>query len=104
VVSECSGQFKTQRALGALLQASIWAGQRCDVACPLLTWPDCRRGSLNVVFGINHRLYDPSRHRLLTAASCTTTAWPRCLKVVHEFLGIRHGSITTLHDVTATQS
>jgi glyceraldehyde 3-phosphate dehydrogenase len=59
--------------------------------------------ALNVVFGINHHLYDPLRHRLLTAASCTTNCLAPVVKVVHESFGIEHGSITTLHDVTNTQ-
>ena len=59
--------------------------------------------ALNVVFGINHPLYDPQRHRLLTAASCTTNCLAPVVKVVHESFGIRHGAITTLHDVTNTQ-
>jgi glyceraldehyde 3-phosphate dehydrogenase len=56
-----------------------------------------------VVFGINHHLYDPSRHRLVTAASCTTNALAPLVQVVHSAFRIRHGSITTLHDVTNTQ-
>jgi glyceraldehyde 3-phosphate dehydrogenase len=59
--------------------------------------------ALNVVYGINHPLYDPALHRLLTAASCTTNCLAPVVKVVHESFGIRHGSITTLHDVTNTQ-
>jgi glyceraldehyde 3-phosphate dehydrogenase len=55
------------------------------------------------VFGINHGLYDPARHRVITAASCTTNCLAPVVKVVHESFGIRHGSITTLHDVTNTQ-
>jgi glyceraldehyde 3-phosphate dehydrogenase len=59
--------------------------------------------ALNVVFGINHHLYDPARHRLLTAASCTTNCLAPLVQVIHGTFGIRHGSITTLHDVTNTQ-
>jgi len=58
---------------------------------------------LNIVYGINHGLYDPARHRVITAASCTTNCLAPVVKVVHESFGIRHGSITTLHDVTNTQ-
>ena len=56
-----------------------------------------------MVFGINHQLLDPQRHRLVTAASCTTNCLAPVVQVVHESFGIRHGSITTLHDVTNTQ-
>ena len=59
--------------------------------------------ALNIVYGINDHLYDPGRHRLLTAASCTTNCLAPVVKVVHEGFGIRHGMITTIHDITNTQ-
>ena len=52
--------------------------------------------------GVNDRLYEPERHRLLTAASCTTNCLAPVVKVVHEAIGIRHGQITTIHDPTNT--
>ena len=58
--------------------------------------------ALNIVVGVNDRLYDPTRHRLLTAASCTTNCLAPVVKVVHEAIGIRHGQITTIHDPTNT--
>jgi len=57
----------------------------------------------NIVFGINHGTYVPDRHRILTAASCTTNCLAPVVKVVHGSFGIRHGSITTLHNITNTQ-
>ena len=54
--------------------------------------------------GINDHLYDPAIHDIVTAASCTTNCLAPVVKVVHEKLGIRHGAITTLHDVTNTQT
>lgn len=61
-------------------------------------------GALNVVMGVNHQLFDPVQHRIVTAASCTTNCLAPVVKVIHENLGIRHGSITTIHDLTNTQS
>jgi glyceraldehyde 3-phosphate dehydrogenase len=72
------------------------------VACPVKGEIACEQ-ALNIVFGINHQLYEPERHRLITAASCTTNCLAPVVKVVHEQFGIRHGSITTLHDITNTQ-
>jgi glyceraldehyde 3-phosphate dehydrogenase len=57
---------------------------------------------LNVVFGVNHDLYDPAKHPIVTAASCTTNCLAPVVKVVHEAIGIRHGQITTIHDPTNT--
>ena len=59
--------------------------------------------ALNVVYGINHTDYLPSQHNIITAASCTTNCLAPIVKVIHEEIGIKHGSITTLHNVTNTQ-
>jgi glyceraldehyde 3-phosphate dehydrogenase len=58
---------------------------------------------LNVVVGVNEHLYDPARHRIVTAASCTTNCLAPVVKVLHEGIGIERGAITTVHDVTNTQ-
>ncbi len=60
-------------------------------------------GALNIVYGVNDHLYDPTNHRLLTAASCTTNCLAPVVKVMHEKIGILHGSMTTIHDITNTQ-
>ena len=60
-------------------------------------------GALNLVIGVNDDLYDPAEHDVVTAASCTTNCLAPVVKVIHEGIGIRHGSITTLHDMTNTQ-
>lgn len=61
-------------------------------------------GALNIVYGINDDLYDPSQHNLLTAASCTTNCLAPVVKVMHDHIGIVHGSMTTIHDITNTQT
>ena len=100
MVLECSGKFKTPQTLQPYFdQLGL---KRVVVACPV-KGEIAGAEALNLVFGINHQLYDPSRHHLLTAASCTTNCLAPVVKVVHESFGIRHGSITTLHDVTNTQ-
>ena len=58
---------------------------------------------LNIVMGCNDHLYDPEGHDVVTAASCTTNCIAPVVKVIKEKLGIVHGLITTLHDVTNTQ-
>ncbi len=62
------------------------------------------QGALNLVYGINDHLYDPAQHRLLTAASCTTNCLAPVIKVLLEKIGIVHGSMTTVHDITNTQT
>ncbi len=61
-------------------------------------------GALNVVVGVNDDRYDPSVHDIVTAASCTTNCLAPLVQVLHEGLGILRGSITTLHDLTNTQT
>ena len=61
-------------------------------------------GALNIVYGINDELYDPAVHDLLTAASCTTNSLAPVIKVLHEKIGIVHGCMTTIHDITNTQT
>jgi glyceraldehyde 3-phosphate dehydrogenase len=100
MVLECSGKFKTPQTLQPYFdQVGL---QRVVVACPV-KGPIAGAEALNIVFGINHHLYDPGLHRLVTAASCTTNCLAPVVKVVHGSFGIEHGSITTLHDVTNTQ-
>jgi glyceraldehyde 3-phosphate dehydrogenase len=61
-------------------------------------------GALNIVYGINDHLYDPAVHHLITAASCTTNCLAPVVKVMHEQIGIKHGCMTTIHDITNTQT
>jgi glyceraldehyde 3-phosphate dehydrogenase len=100
LVLECSGRIKTPETLQPYFDAV--GLPRVLVACPV-KGTIAGEEALNVVYGINHHLYDPNRHRLVTAASCTTNCLAPVVKVVQEHFGIRHGSITTLHDVTNTQ-
>ncbi len=61
-------------------------------------------GALNIVYGINDNQYNPSEHHLITAASCTTNCLAPVVKVIHEKIGIKHGCMTTIHDITNTQT
>ena len=63
-----------------------------------------KRGAVNVVVGVNDGAYEPDRHDVVTAASCTTNCLAPVVKVLHEGIGIRRGSVTTLHDMTNTQT
>jgi glyceraldehyde 3-phosphate dehydrogenase len=62
------------------------------------------QGALNIVYGINDNRYEASRHHLLSAASCTTNCLAPVVKVMHERIGITHGCMTTIHDITNTQT
>lgn len=94
IVLECTGKFLQPEQLQAYFDRGV---RRVIVAAPVKD-----PAALNIVVGVNDNLYDPSRHRLLTAASCTTNCLAPVVKVVHEAIGIRHGQITTIHDPTNT--
>jgi len=95
IVLECSGTFRSVESLEPYFAAGVGT---VIVAAPV------KAGALNVVMGVNDHLYDPAVHRLLTAASCTTNCLAPVVKVIHETIGIRHGVITTVHDLTNTQT
>jgi len=96
VVIEASGKMKTKTVLQTYLDQGV---KRVVVTAPVK-----EEGVLNVVMGVNDAAYDPALHRIVTAASCTTNCLALVVKVIHEALGIKHGSITTIHDLTNTQS
>ena len=95
IVLECSGKFRTPQTLAAYFQQGV---RKVIVAAPV------KQDALNVVVGVNDHLYQPDIHHLLTAASCTTNCLAPVVKVIHEGIGIRHGMITTIHDMTNTQT
>ena len=96
VVIEASGKMRDSTMLQAYLDQGV---KRVVVTAPVK-----QAGILNVVMGVNDDLYDADAHKIVTAASCTTNCLAPIVKVIHEKLGIKHGMITTIHDLTNTQS
>ena len=94
IVLECTGKLLTLEKLQGYFRRGV---KRVIVSAPVK-----EDGALNIVVGVNDKAYDPSRHRILTAASCTTNCLAPVVKVIHEGIGIRHGQITTIHDPTNT--
>ena len=96
LVIEASGQFKSKALLEKYLQQGV---KRV-----LVTAPVKQEGVLDLVMGVNHHLYNAEEHALVTAASCTTNCLAPVVQVLHKALGIKHGSMTTIHDITNTQT
>jgi glyceraldehyde 3-phosphate dehydrogenase len=94
VVLECTGKFLKMEQLQGYFDRGV---KQVIVAAPVK-----EAAALNVVVGVNDHLYVPAKHRLLTAASCTTNCLAPVVKVLFEAIGIRHGQITTIHDPTNT--
>lgn len=96
VVIDCTGVFKSEAALAPYFNAGV---KKVVVSAPVKDG-----NAANIVYGVNHDIYDAGAHRIVTAASCTTNCLAPVVKVIHENLTIKHGSITTIHDVTNTQT
>ena len=94
MVLECTGRFRTLEKLAGYFTKGV---QKVMVAAPVQD-----DQALNLVYGINDHLYNPIKHNIVTAASCTTNCLAPLVKVVHENIGIQHGQITTIHDPTNT--
>ncbi|GAV20141.1 glyceraldehyde 3-phosphate dehydrogenase [Mariprofundus micogutta] len=94
IVIESTGAFRKPEQLQAYFDQGV---KKVIVAAPV-------EGALNIVYGINDHLYDSDKHNLLTAASCTTNCLAPVVKVMHEGIGIKHGCMTTIHDITNTQT
>lgn len=96
VVIDCTGVLTTEAKLAPYFDAGV---KKVVVSAPVKDGD-----AANIVYGINHDIYEPDRHSIVTAASCTTNCLAPVVKVIHENLQFKHGSITTIHDVTNTQT
>ncbi len=96
VVMECTGVHKDRQSLDQYLAQGV---KRVVVSAPVKD--DTVQ---NIVVGVNDHLFEPDRHPIVTAASCTTNCLAPVVKVIHEKLGIERGSMTTVHDITNTQT
>lgn len=94
IVLECTGKFRQPEQLQHYFDQGV---KKVIVAAPV-------EGALNIVYGINDDEYDPAVNHLMTAASCTTNCLAPVIKVLHEKVGIKHGCMTTIHDMTNTQT
>jgi len=96
IVIEASGKFKSSAALANYLEQGVKK--------VIVTAPVKEDEIANIVMGVNHSIYDSKTHDIVTAASCTTNCLAPVVKVLHESIGIKHGSMTTIHDITNTQT
>ncbi len=94
LIIDCTGKFKTAEALQCYFDQNI---KKVLVSAPV---PE---PALNIVYGINHHEYNADEHHIITAASCTTNCLAPVVKVMHENIGIKHGCMTTIHNITNTQ-
>ncbi|MCX7978501.1 MAG: type I glyceraldehyde-3-phosphate dehydrogenase, partial [Bdellovibrionaceae bacterium] len=85
LVLECTGALKDRNDY----EKHITAGaKRVMISAP------AEGVDLTVVFGVNHKEYDPNKHKFISNASCTTNCLAPIAKVMHEVFGIEHGLMT----------
>lgn len=94
VVLECTGKFRTRESLQPYLDQGV---KQVIVAAPM------KEGIKNIVMGVNDKIFVAGEDVIITAASCTTNCIAPVIKVLHEQIGIKHGMITTMHNLTNTQ-
>ena len=95
-VLECTGQFNNMEKLNEYLT-------ECKVKRVVVSAPVKEPSCLNVVLGCNHQKIGNGEKKIITNASCTTNCLAPVVKVIQEKFGIKHGCLTTVHDVTGTQ-
>jgi glyceraldehyde-3-phosphate dehydrogenase type I len=93
-VFEATGLFRDRASAGAHLTAGA---RKVIITAPGKTVDE------TFVMGVNHQLYDPNAHHVVSNASCTTNCLAPLVKVLHETVGIEHGWLTTTHAYTNDQ-
>lgn len=94
IVLECTGAFKKKEEFLKHIQGGA---KRVLVSAP------ADGADLTVVVGVNHQNYDPSKHHVVSNASCTTNCLAPVAKVLHEKFQIERGMMTTVHSYTNDQ-
>ena len=92
---ECTGRFTNKAGAGAHLQAGAKK--------VIISAPGDKDIDGTFCIGINAHEYDPSKHDVISNASCTTNCLAPLAKVIHQRFGIRKGWMTTIHSYTNDQ-
>lgn len=96
IVIDCTGANKNTSILQKYFNKGV---KKVIVSAPIND-----NDIVNIAYGVNHNIYKPEKHNIITAASCTTNCIAPVIKVLHEKIGINHGSITTIHNLTNSQT
>ncbi len=94
IVLESTGRFRDRENASK----HIRAGARKVVISAPAKQPD-----ITIVLGVNHHIYDPEKHVIISNASCTTNAFAPLVKVLKENFGLVRGMMTTVHAYTNDQ-
>jgi glyceraldehyde 3-phosphate dehydrogenase len=94
IVVESTGKFTDAKDAVKHIKGTV---KKVIISAP------AKNEDVTVVLGVNEGVYDPSKHHVLSNASCTTNCLAPMVKVIHENFGILRGSMTTIHSYTNDQ-
>ena len=94
IVVESTGRFTDREGASKHLSAGA---KRVIVTAP------SKDADVTLVLGVNEQTYDPSKHMIVSNASCTTNCLAPMAKVLLDRFGIKHGVMTTIHSYTNDQ-
>jgi glyceraldehyde 3-phosphate dehydrogenase len=94
IVVESSGRFTTKDEAGKHLRGSV---EHVIISAP------SKDADVTICLGVNDSMFDPSKHKVISNASCTTNCLAPVAKVLHEKFGITRGLMTTIHSYTNDQ-
>jgi len=97
VAVESTGRFRARDAAAKHLEAGA---EKVLVSAPM---SPAKSADLTVVYGVNDYLYDPTKHNIMSLASCTTNCLAPVAKVLNDAFGVEKGLMTTIHAVTNDQ-
>ena len=95
VVVESTGAFRDRESAGQHLRDSV---RKVIISAP------GKDEDWMVILGVNQDEYDPARHHVISAGSCTTNCVVPVVKVLHDAFGIERGMMTTIHAYTRDQN
>ena len=95
IVVESTGKFTEGKDAAKHLRGSV---KKVIITAP------AKGEDLTIVLGVNQNAYDPSKHHVISNASCTTNCLAPVVKVLHDAFGIEKGSMTTIHSYTNDQN
>jgi len=94
IVIEATGRFTNREQAELHIKAGA---KKVVISAP------AKNEDITIVMGVNHHLYKPEEHHIISNASCTTNALAPIAKVLLEEFGIEQGMMTTTHSVTNDQ-
>lgn len=94
IVLECTGKFRKAEEARAHIGGTV---KKVLISAP------AKNEDITIVMGVNEKDYVPSKHHVISNASCTTNCLAPFAKVLSDTFGIKRGMMTTVHSYTNDQ-